>query len=383
MKLLFLSNLFPDVAEPYRGLDNACLLHYLSRNCDVRAVSPRPALPLRNVPQKTPREIDRKFSPIYLKAYYVPKVGSRLNHRLFASAIRRPLLDLKKTFNFDVILCSWLYPDACAVARLQDELKVPFVAIAQGSDVHSYIQMASRRETIVESMNRSGGVITRSARLATLLKEAGVTGEKLHPVYNGVDLELFKPGDQQQAKQKLGMSGMPVILFVGNFLPVKNPLLLIRAHAELCRKHPARLVMIGGGPMEAEVRALADSLGFGGNVVLAGRKTAADIAVYMQAADLLCLSSQNEGVPNVILEAFASGLRVVSTNVGGISEVLCHDYLGKLVEKGNGAELTGALISKFSEQPDRERIRNHALNFSWEKAADNYLKILQGALESR
>src|SRR5690348_2299942 len=112
MKLLFLSNLFPDTAEPYRGLDNACLLHYLSRQWEIRVISARPVLPFKNRLPRTCRDIDRKFQPVYLNPLYVPKVGSLFNHRLFARAIRQPLLELKKTCDYDVILCSWVFPDA-------------------------------------------------------------------------------------------------------------------------------------------------------------------------------------------------------------------------------------------------------------------------------
>ncbi len=380
MKLLFLSNLFPDTREPYRGLDNACLLHELSDRCDIRVFSPRAALPLKKGPERICRDIDKKFQPQYLRTYYVPKIGSLFNHRLFAQAIRRPLLKLKREFNYDVILVSWIFPDACAVARLQSELQVPFVAIAQGSDVHAYLRMPARRKIIVESMGCSSGVITRSAKLGALLKEAGVSESKLHPVYNGVDLELFQPGDRSATRQRLGLPDGNVILFVGNFLPVKNPLLLIKAHADLCRETPSHLIMIGGGPMEAEVRQAADAAGFGKYVTLAGRKKAAEISEYMRAANLLCMSSENEGVPNVILEAFASGLPVVSTNVGGISEVVSEPFLGKLVERGNANQLKEALADTLRQTPDVQKIRNHGLRFSWSRAGNEYLEILKRAV---
>jgi teichuronic acid biosynthesis glycosyltransferase TuaC len=380
MNLLFLSNLFPDTLQPYRGLDNACLLHQLSDRCRIRVISPRASLPFQRRAAKICRPTDLTFQPAFLPAWYVPKVGSLFNHRLFTSAIRRPLLELKKEFDYEAILCSWVYPDACAVARLQSELKVPFVAIAQGSDVHAYLRMPLRCRIISKSMNTSSGVITRSAKLATLLKEAGVEAGKLHPVYNGVDLNLFQPGDKPAARRQLGLPDGPIVLFVGNFLPVKNPLLLIEAHAALCREYPSHLVMIGGGPMEQQVRRVADSRGFGKYVTLAGRQNAEKISVYMRAANVLCMSSHNEGVPNVILEAFASGLPVVSTDVGGISEVVKEPFLGTLVEQGNAPELTAALMKELKQQPATNRIRGHSLHFSWNRAADEYFAILQDAV---
>ena len=135
--------------------------------------------------------------------------------------------------------------------------------------------------------------------------------------------------------------------------------------------------------MEAEIRANADAGGFGDHVIFAGRKTAVEVAQYMQAADMLCMSSENEGVPNVILEAFASGLPVVSTNVGGISEVLTNDTLGKLVSRGDLEGLVSAIRAVLSNPPDQKKIRAHGEKFSWDKAANEYYSLLERSVTER
>ena len=125
-KLLFVSNLFPDTREPYRGLDNATLLPFL-KSFDIRAVGVRPALPFRKGPTRIPRDVDKRFEPIYLDTLYIPKFGSHFNHHLFASALKRPLLELKRRFPFEVILVAWTVTDTAAIAKLQPELNVPIV----------------------------------------------------------------------------------------------------------------------------------------------------------------------------------------------------------------------------------------------------------------
>jgi len=384
MKLVFVSNLFPDSKELYRGLDNATVLHHLSKDCEVRVISPRPRLPGKPAVARQCRAEDAPFRPVYPEYFYVPKFGSPFNDRLFASALRKPLFDLKKEFDFDVILVAWTFPDACAVARHASQLNVPFVVIVQGSDAHAYLEMPLRRGKIVKAMNRASSGITRSAKLAHLLAEAGVSREKLFPIYNGVDLETFGPGDRAETRKTLGLADTPTILFVGNFLPVKNPFLLIRAHAQVCREwKPCQLVMIGGGPLETEARALAKASGFGDRVIFAGRKIAPEVAQYMRAADLLCLSSENEGVPNVVLEAFATGIPVVTTDVGGIAEVLNKPCLGKLVPRGDQNALANALIAQLSETTQTQAIREHGEWFSWSRAAEGYLRLLNGAVGDR
>jgi len=385
MKVAFVSNLFPDTSEPFRGLDNSVLLQHLARDCEIRVIAPRPTLPFNptSAGSRAARPVDDQFKPIYPKTLSVPKIGSPVNHLLFARAIRKPLQALRTSFPFDVILCSWTYPDGCAVARVARELGVPFVLIAQGSDVHVYLQMAFRRKLICDAANQSSATITRSKKLADLLREAGVAKEKLHPIYNGVDLETFRPGDRDAARTTLGLLlDAKIILFVGNFLDVKNPLLLVEAHAGLCRRNlggKIRLVMLGDGPLRDDAWRKADESGYADAVHLVGRKPPAEVARYMQAADLLCISSDNEGVPNVVLEAFACGLPVVSTRVGGIPEVLVENFLGRLVEKRNLPELVAALEATLATTADSDKIRNHAAQFSWERTVAAYLALLKNA----
>ena len=136
--------------------------------------------------------------------------------------------------------------------------------------------------------------------------------------------------------------------------------------------------MIGDGPLLGSARALGDRLHFAANVVLAGRKTAAEIALYMQAADVLCLPSVNEGVPNVILEAFACGLPVVASRVGGIPEVHPGETCGRLVEP-RLAPVAAALRAVLREPPPSAPIAEHGAQFPWEDAAAQYHALLSVA----
>jgi glycosyltransferase involved in cell wall biosynthesis len=383
MRLLFISNLFPDTREPYRGLDNATVLHHLADRWDIRVLAVRPALPFRAPACAARSDDDRVFKTRYVPAPYVPRFGSRVNHSLMARALRGPVQEVQREFGIDVVLSSWIYPDSCAVSRLSEQFGFPFVSIAQGSDVHQYLQDSVRRKIIVQSMPRASAIITRSADLALQLAHAGLDARGLHAIHNGVDHSVFRALERDAARRALDIPlDVPVILFVGNFYPVKNPLLLIEAHAQvgddplLAR---TKLIMLGGGPLEARARQLAESFRFGRNVVFAGRKSPAEVAQYMQAADVLGLPSNNEGVPNVILESFACGLPVVATRVGGIPEVHPGDAYGRLVEPRNLAALSAALRAVLREPPLRNLIAAHGAQFTWQQAADEYHALLAAA----
>ena len=76
---------------------------------------------------------DARFAPIYVRTFYVPKFGGPWNHRLMARALARPIAEVRRQFEHDVVLGAWVYPDACALDLLSVELAAPLVAIAQGS----------------------------------------------------------------------------------------------------------------------------------------------------------------------------------------------------------------------------------------------------------
>jgi glycosyltransferase involved in cell wall biosynthesis len=386
MKLLFVSNLFPDATAPGHGQINATVLHQLARHCEIRVIAPRPVLPFKSWRGCLPREQDRRFQPLYIRTFYIPKFGGPWNHRLMARALREPVRRVRAEFPFEVVLGAWVYPDACALDLLAPELRAPLVAIAQGTDVHSYLQMPLRRHAIVQALSRAAATITRSKDLSTRLHEAGVPFLKLRPIYNGVDTAIFRPAEALAARKELGLPpDARMLLYVGNFLPVKNPLLLVGAHAKLARTsaEPCELVMIGSGPLEKQIRHLANAGGFAANVRLVGRKAPAEVARYMQAADVLCVPSKQEGVPNVILEAFACGLRTVATRVGGIPEVLDKPFLGRLVPSADMDALAEALGQTLMAPPDRDAILRHAANFSWEQTTQRYMSVLEEACEAR
>lgn len=378
MRLLCLTNLFPDSAQAWRGLDNVTLLHALRTQdpeLDVRVLCLRPGHGFWTGKkcELKPRPGDEGLHPSYHWTPYVPKFGG-MNDRLYALAVRRALKSLPAGWKPDALLVPWLFPDACGVNRVPELAGVPLLTVAQGSDVHQYLSMPMRRRSILQLCQRAH-VITRSEDLRQRLLRAGAAADHISTVYNGVDIATFRPGDKLTERQVLGLPvDRKVLLYVGNFLPVKGLDLLIRSAGELSRELPVHLVLIGSGPLEAELRALIGACGLGEtNVTFAGRKGPAEVAQYMRAADAVCLSSHNEGVPNVLLESFASGRPLVSTHVGGIAEITESSPSGGfLVAERVVSTYVQSLKRALLEFSDEFRLSCYAQSFSWAHCAEAY-----------
>ena len=330
-----------------------------------------------------PEDVDLR--PVYPSTRYVPRIGSLVNHRLFARDVRPALHSVAADWRPDAILAAWVYPDGCGAAMVAEELGLPVVVIAQGTDIHQYLRMPVRSRVIRRTLCRVSAVVTRSRDMAGQVVAAGVPSDRVHTIYNGVDLDLFTPGDLGAARAQLGLpEDARVVLFVGHLTAIKDPLLLVRAFA-LLRAGDAearwRLVLVGDGELRREVEREVEARGLGERVVLAGERRPADVVRFMQAADVLAVPSRNEGVPNVIREAFACGLPVVATRVGGVPEVVDQPFLGRLVEWGEEEEMARGLCEMAATgRSERERVRACATGFSWAKTVDGYVDTLADAI---
>jgi glycosyltransferase involved in cell wall biosynthesis len=171
-------------------------------------------------------------------------------------------------------------------------------------------------------------------------------------LHHGIDEAEVRSGPEARAagRAELGLPvGAPVVGTVGNLVPKKDHRSLIEAFAGVASDRPeARLVIVGGGPLEAELRSHAEARGVGDRVLFTGQR--AGVAGLLPAFDTFVLSSRHEGLPLALLEAMASGVPVVATRVGGCPEVVTDDADGRLVEPGDVAALAAA-ISGILDDP--------------------------------
>ena len=322
--------------------------------------------------------MDEVFLPEYVASPYVPKMGGIANHLLMARALAAPMERPGREFEWDVVMSSWLFPDTAAVARVMGKADRPLVAIAQGSDAHRYLKSSMRRKAILAGLQRSSACITRSNSLAQMLEAAGVPGSKLAPIHNGIDRSHFfwDPGERVAAPER-------VLLFVGNLLPVKDPLFLVQRFAELVQRRPQeklRLVVVGKGPLEPSMQSEIARLGLVSQVTLTGPQDAAAVGRWMRRAEMLCMTSRNEGLPNVVLEAQACGLPVVATDVGGIHECVNADWNGALVPLDDGPAWIAAVERFLNVPADHQRIATVGSARHWAATAQRYREVIEGAI---
>lgn len=195
-----------------------------------------------------------------------------------------------------------------------------------------------------------------------LIERIGVRASRVTNIVNGVDLESFRPrSGGRPASCPFADPGLWLCGTVGRLQPVKNQTLLAHAFVRALADNPAlqsrmRLVIVGDGPARAEIESILERAGVAGLAWLPGARD--DVADILRMLDVFALPSLAEGISNTILEAMATGLPVVATDVGGNAELVEAGMTGRVIPSGDVAGLADAL-AQYADAP--ESARRHGL----------------------
>jgi glycosyltransferase involved in cell wall biosynthesis len=210
------------------------------------------------------------------------------------------------------------------------------------------------------TFGRNAAVVAVSASVAQSIHSPRVALRKppVEVLLHGINLNEIRllSGDRTQARRALGLDRTDVVIgTVGNFTRKKNQQMLLHATALLAERIPnVRLVLIGTGPLEENLRRLAVRLGIGDRTIFAGSRD--DVLELLPGLDVFCLSSQFEGLSIALVEAMATGIACVATAVGGIPEVIEDGVSGLLVPSGATAALADTLERVLLDESLKSRL---------------------------
>jgi teichuronic acid biosynthesis glycosyltransferase TuaC len=340
MRILILSNLFPNPAQPDRAPFNRQQFAALAGDHEVRIVAP--IAWTSTAAWRTPRR--RRLAdgtivehPVYL---FTPRCFRGRYGRFMHSSVRAAFRRAATEFRPEIVLGSWAYPDGWAAAELAAELNLPLGIKVHGSDVHGLGGDGVRLRRTREALGKADVVIAVSEELAARCRDLGVAPARLRVVKNGVDGERFSPGDRDAARRQLQIPlDLKLVLSVGNLVPVKGFDILTDAIDSLVASVPGlRAVVIGRGPMRAALEATARRRAV--PIAFVGAKPHDELPLWYRAADLVVLPSRAEGIPNVLLEASSCGRPWVASHVGGVPEIAGEN---QLVPAGDAVKFAEAI----------------------------------------
>lgn len=340
--ILFLSSWYPNRIKPTHG--NFVFQHALAASqyhhvqllyvCLDEALSGR-------------TEIVQSKEPFPSTIAYIPKstiplVGSVWNYLRIISCYFQLFRKLKNEgFHPELIHANVVFPIGIVARLLSIRYKIPYIITEHWTCYHkvvlprpSWIQQFLTRLVA----NKARLILPVSEDLAQAMKSSGIQAE-MKVVYNVIDTSLFVPGDPtvRKGNQLIHVSSLARLQ--------KNPSLLFRAFAELLQWKPdLHLQIVSDGDFsifQEEIKQLKIE----DHIVFHGTLEAKEIAEVLKGADLFVLTSRFENLPCVLIESISAGVPIVSTNVGGIKEIV-HSAYGKLVP----SEDQDALVSAIKEQ---------------------------------
>jgi glycosyltransferase involved in cell wall biosynthesis len=239
------------------------------------------------------------------------------------------------------------------------------------------------------TLRRHDAVIVVSNTLRDAAIRAGVARERVFWVPNAIDpARLPAPRRREELCREIGADPeRPLLGAVGRLSPEKGHRVLLDAFAHVGRRLPgSRLAIAGDGPEEASLRRQAETLGLSGQIAFMGLR--ADGQQIIAALDALALPSFSEGMPNVLLEAFAYGTPVVATRVGGVPDMVSDGDSGWLVPAGDAHALAAALVEALQDRGEAQRRAARARSilaerFTVEQQARAWLQAVDSAVATK
>ena len=235
-----------------------------------------------------------------------------------------------------------------------------------------------------ENLKQADRVIAISNATRQYVLSLGVDSAKVDVIHNGVDLDRFKQTvhAKKLIREKWGIAQDARVALTVRRLVFKNGIdtLLESAKRAILRNPKLVFLVVGKGPDLAEANSMVGQLGIGDNFKLVGFASDDELPLYYSAADFFVLPSKSgEGLPLVALEAMASDLPVIATNVGGINEVMIRDY-GQVVPPNDPESLANAIVelSKVDLSGRKGELRRLVeQRHGWEQNVDKLVKIYE------
>jgi len=302
----------------------------------------------------------RYFWPVRFQclAYQHEGLFETLRHSPLA-ALQLPLLLLAMLFKLwvaarhaDIIHAQWV-PTAAIAIVVGWLRRIPIVVSVRGADLNTARNLRVGRVLTRAIIGRMSYVVTVSDEFRDLLALEIGCSKPLVALYNGVDIEQFRPRDRAACRRELGLpEGQVVALYVGGLIERKGVNVLLQALAcDTISGRPVNVYLAGEGPQLDALKTLASAERLSERVHFLGKISKDRMHLWMGAANMLVLPSFSEGRPNVVLEAMASGIPVVATAVGGTSELIADGEDGLLFRPGDVTGLASCL-NRLLLQPD-------------------------------
>jgi len=264
-------------------------------------------------------------------------------------------------------------------------LRKPYLVWARGSEI--YLPWLFKRPMSKLVLKNADAAIALTEDMKTEMQK--ICNRDVLVIPNGIDFERFENLSRDAVRCKLqANSDARLVIFVGRFRPEKGVRYLIEAMEIIRQKNQqVRLILGGEGPEEDSLRQLVRQLNLEDCVDFAGQIPNEKVPQYMAASDVFVLPSLSEGLPNVILEAMASGLPIVASKVGGVPQIIKDGENGYLIEPTRPDQIAEKVLLLLENHDLRDAISRNSIqkakDYSWENVVWRLEEVYESCLSTK
>lgn len=253
------------------------------------------------------------------------------------------LVDVVMHEKLDLLHVHYAIPHASAAISAKNILltygiNIPIITTLHGTDITLLGKDESFKPVIEYAINKSNAVTAVSESLILETNKYFNINNTIHLIPNFIDSSLYSRQIDHKLRSGIAKDDEKVIVHISNFRKVKRIKDVIKIFHNINKKVPSKLLMIGDGPERIEAEQLCRNLGIMSHVRFMGKLKS--VERFLSISDLFLLPSEVESFGLVALEAMASGVPVISTNSGGISEVNINDFTGYVSDVGDVNEMS-------------------------------------------
>ena len=339
------------------------------RGCEVHFVANRLPFRLRTFESNVFfHEAAPAFYPVFEQAPY-------------NLALATKMVEVVENYGLDLLHVHYAMPFATSAYLAKQVLHprdIGVVTTLHGTDITVVGAEPAFFRMTQFSIQSSDRVTAVSRFLKERAEETFGITRPIEVIYNFVDPKVFSP--HHRTRMRLAPPETRVIMHASNFRPVKNIPSVIQVFAEVRRKLPAKLVMVGDGPEKAGAEQLARELGVNRDVLFLGNQDCME--ELLPLADVFLLPSSSESFGLVALEAMSAGVPVVASTAGGLPEVVDHGSTGFLHESGNLPGFVGSVLKLLTNRPLHSTMGRRARRVAMERfnvddMVDRYLQVYE------
>lgn len=332
-----------------------------------------------------------------------PAVGIRLpglaELRLMRATGRR-LLEVAQRVRPQILHAHSPVLNALPALRIGRQLRLPVVyevrafwedaAVDHGTTREDSLRYRLTRAIETSALRRADHVTAICEGLRSDIVARGIPADKVTVIPNAVDIDAFTVGREPDAalKARLGLDGKVVVGFIGSFYAYEGLDLLLTALQQLRQRVPEiRALLVGGGPEDAALKALAQRLGVADLVVFTGRVPHAHVQDYYDLVDILAYPRHSMRLTELVtplkpLEAMAQGRLLVASDVGGHRELIDDGRTGVLFRAGDPQALAAAIVRLLSQRGQWPELRRAGRAFveserNWRASVARYREIYE------